>query len=138
MGVALSSDERWMTYSIIELERQEVYVESMPPSLGGPPQLRRWRVSTHGGRDPVWRTDGKEIFFIDDALDLTAVAFDQKAGPGVPRPLFHIRTDEVFGGRAVRGYDISADGKFLIPEPDDEAAAVPITVIVNWPALVKK
>jgi hypothetical protein len=41
--------------------------------------------------------------------------------------------------RSFRQYDVSADGKrFLLAQPLDESAAAPITVIVNWPALLKK
>jgi hypothetical protein len=39
------------------------------------------------------------------------------------------------------GHDrsVSADGKrFLLAQPLEESASVPITVIVNWPALLKK
>lgn len=88
----------------------------------------------------MWRGDGKEIFYIDDGYDLIYIAapFNEQSGPGLPHKLFHVRTDVVFAGRTVRAYDAAPDGKrFLIPEPDEEAAAVPITVLINWPVLVK-
>jgi acid stress-induced BolA-like protein IbaG/YrbA len=38
-----------------------------------------------------------------------------------------------------RGYDVSGDGqKFLISAPMDSEASPGITVVVNWPAGVKK
>jgi hypothetical protein len=38
-----------------------------------------------------------------------------------------------------RQYDVSADGKrFLLAQPLEESTSVPITVIVNWPELLKK
>ena len=52
----------------------------------------------------------------------------------LPKPLFPTRLqfDSSF-----RQYDVSADGnRFLLAQPLE--ASVPITVIVNWPALLKK
>ena len=54
----------------------------------------------------------------------------------LPKPLFPTRLqfDSSF-----RQYDVSADGKrFLLAQPLEESASVPITVIVNWPELLKK
>jgi hypothetical protein len=33
---------------------------------------------------------------------------------------------------------VRKDGKFLIPTPVEQTAAVPMTVVVNWPAGLKK
>jgi hypothetical protein len=55
---------------------------------------------------------------------------------GLPKRLFPTRLeiDSIF-----RQYDVSADGKrFLLAQPLEESISVPITVIVNWPALLKK
>jgi hypothetical protein len=34
-------------------------------------------------------------------------------------------------------FDVSADGRFLIPA-QQESGGAPITVILNWPAMLKK
>jgi hypothetical protein len=54
---------------------------------------------------------------------------------GAPKPLFQTRLElDSF----YRQYDVSADGKrFLLAQPLQESTSVPITVIVNWPALLK-
>ena len=50
---------------------------------------------------------------------------------GVPKPLFDV------GG--VSEFDVSKDGRFLIKVPHDTAPMnVPITVLVNWQAALKK
>ena len=55
---------------------------------------------------------------------------------GVPRPLFQTRLEV---DSFARQYDVSADGKrFVLAQPLEESASVPITVIVNWSALLKK
>jgi Tol biopolymer transport system component/tRNA A-37 threonylcarbamoyl transferase component Bud32 len=53
-----SPDSRWIAYSSNETGRWEVFVESFPPSAG------RWQVSTDGGSQPIWRSDGRELFFL--------------------------------------------------------------------------
>jgi hypothetical protein len=51
---------------------------------------------------------------------------------GSPAPLF--RTRRVTGGVASLGpqYTVSRDGRFLFNLPADDAAAAPITLILNW------
>jgi hypothetical protein len=88
---------------------------------------------------PAWRADGKEIFYVAADGKMMSVSVD----PGdaslkltLPKPLFQTRLefDSPF-----RQYDVSADGKrFLLAQPLEESTSVPITVIVNWPALLKK
>jgi hypothetical protein len=51
---------------------------------------------------------------------------------GVPKSLFDVRMDA--GAR----FDVSKDGKFLIPSQVEAASTVPMTVVVNWPAGLRK
>jgi hypothetical protein len=90
---------------------------------------------------PVWSRDGKELFFIGADGKLTAVEVkgDVKGGAkfeaGVPKPLF----DAHYGAGVNGWYDVSKDGRFLIPVQAERAAAgVPMTVVVNWTAGLKK
>src|SRR5262249_21882285 len=62
-----SPDGRWIAYSSNESGRREVYIQPYP-GLGG-----KWQVSTTGGRDPFWRRDGKELYFVSLAGGMTAV-----------------------------------------------------------------
>jgi hypothetical protein len=49
----------------------------------------------------------------------------------VPRALFEMHS-------APNGwFDVSKDGRFLIPTPVQQSASVPITVVVNWTAGLK-
>jgi Tol biopolymer transport system component len=47
---------RWVAYWSDESGRREVYV--VPFHGAG-----KWQVSTSGGTYPIWRKDGKELFF---------------------------------------------------------------------------
>jgi hypothetical protein len=50
---------------------------------------------------------------------------------GDPKPMFEVR--------AAGYYDVSKDGRFLMLVPQEQAATnVPITVVLNWPVLLKK
>jgi serine/threonine protein kinase/Tol biopolymer transport system component len=140
-----SPDGRWIAYVSNESGRSEVYVSPFPE----PGRVRsaaatletqggKWQVSTAGGYQPRWRRDGKEIFYLgpDDKLMSAAVngagsAFEV----GAVRPLFDTRA----GGPGFL-YDVSADGqRFLVNTLVEELSeSAPITLVVNWPALLKK
>jgi Tol biopolymer transport system component len=56
---AISPDRRWLLYSSTQTGRREVFVESMPESMGGPAAGAKKQVSIAGGAQPVWRADGR-------------------------------------------------------------------------------
>ena len=51
---------------------------------------------------------------------------------GVPKALFSAPA------AAAAGYDVSKDGRFLIPVESQESASPPLTVVLNWQAGLKK
>lgn len=57
-SAVFSPDGNWIAYASDESGRDEVYVEQFPKSSKGPKA-----VSTHGGREPVWSPDGKELYY---------------------------------------------------------------------------
>jgi hypothetical protein len=92
------------------------------------------QVSGGGGADPRWRADGTELFYWEGNR-LMAVTVNGR-GPafvvGQPAALFE-RSRRTQGGRS--SYDVAADGqRFLVNTIAD--APSPITLIVNWPALL--
>ena len=58
--------------------------------------------------------------------------------PGTPQRLFRRAT--LFGGDPTNtGYDVSADGRFLvIDDVSASVASAPIAVVMNWTATLKK
>jgi eukaryotic-like serine/threonine-protein kinase len=136
---SLSPDGRWLLYSSTQTGSREVFVQSMPEQMGGPAAGAKMQVSIAGGAQPAWRADGKEIFYL--AVDGKMMSVPAESGPaslklGVPKPLFQARLEF---DSVQRQYDVSADGKrFLLAEPLEESASVPITVVINWPALLEK
>jgi tRNA A-37 threonylcarbamoyl transferase component Bud32 len=125
-----SPDGRYVAYSSNESGRFEVYVQPFPGPGG------KWQVSTAGGADPVWRRDGKELFYLAPDHKLMAVAvrtgatFEAEA----PQPLFEARMRE----DPDRHYDVSADGqRFLIATPLGDESTPPISLVQNWTVLLR-
>jgi eukaryotic-like serine/threonine-protein kinase len=124
----LSPDGKWMAYASNESKRYEVYVAGFPTS-GEPHQ-----VSNGGGSRPVWSRNGKELYYMSPAGKVMAVeiktagAFQATA----PKPLFTVRFP--FQNH---NFDVTKDGRFLIPVLVDQSA-VPMTVVHHWTGLLKE
>jgi eukaryotic-like serine/threonine-protein kinase len=131
VGPRLSPNGQWLAYASDETGRFEIYVQTFP-KLGG-----KWPVSINGGMVPVWSRDGKELYFI--GADGKLMAVDVKGGPGgsfeagTPKALF----DPHFGGAETDRFDVSKDGRFLVPAVVEQSGA-PITIVVNWAAGLNK
>lgn len=129
-GPQFSPDARWVAYSSDESGRWEVYVRSFPEP--GEKVL----VSARGGTQPVWRRDGKELFYL--SADRKMMAVPVRTSPRfeaeTPRPLFDAATRWVDAGRIAQ-YDVSADGqRFLLNRMVAEEGAAPMTLLQNWTA----
>ena len=105
-----------------------------PTPTGG-----KWQVSADGGREPRWRRDGKELFFLAADNKLMAAEVSESGStfqPGAVRPLFPIRP---VGSALNRVYDVSADGRrLLVSAAVGEEKPTPITLVVNWTAGLRR
>jgi Tol biopolymer transport system component len=126
---AFSPDTHWIAYhSNASGGRNEVYVRPFPVQPGV------YQISRDGGWGPRWRGDGKEIFFValDGTMMSTSIDTTKGFSPGVPQKLFSTRLRP--GNN--RAWAVAKDGqRFLIPQI---GPGTPITVVVNWPALIAK
>src|SRR5258708_1455994 len=100
----ISPDGRWMAYSSDETGRFEVYVRPFPDA-----RVAKHQVSVAGGMRPRWSRDGRELFFVDDRIDLISVPMSGGAAfsAGAPTHLFNAEP-YVPGSRM---FDVSPDGK---------------------------
>jgi Tol biopolymer transport system component len=134
----LSPNGRWLAYASDETGTYEIYVQSF--SADGKLGADKKRVSSAGGKLPVWRRDGSELFFVsaDGQMMASSVKTDGTEFQfAAPKPLFKTRTLALEGG-IFREYDVTPDGqRFLIGTLIGETTAPP-TVILNWPAELKK
>ncbi len=118
-NAAFSPDGQWVAYQSNESGRPEIYVRPfVPPGAARGRPHRQSQISTAGGIMPAWRSDGKELFYVNPAGELMAapIAITKAAlEPGTPVRLFATRI--VFGGGDVQQwwqYDVASDGRFLI------------------------
>ncbi len=141
-----SPDGRWVAYQSNASGRPEIYVRpwTLPAAAGAaaPAPTAQWQVSTAGGITPVWRADGQALYYLgpDGALMAAPVTTRGTAlEPGTPVALFPTRIVGGGGdGNQGRQYDVTRDGRFLINTVLDDAAATPITLILNWRPDAKK
>jgi eukaryotic-like serine/threonine-protein kinase len=131
-----SPDGRWLSYISNETGTYEVYVESFPPT-----GFKR-QVSTLGGFEPHWRGDGKELFYM--AANQTLMAVGVKTNPTTlevspPKALFSTRIKWMEIQAGAHHYAPAPDGqRFLISSATDDARSVPVTIVLNWSAPLKK
>jgi serine/threonine-protein kinase len=119
----VSPNGRWLAYVSDESGQDEVYVRPLP----GPGA--RVPVSVAGGTEPVWRPNGRELFYRAPGLLMSALI--------APRLEFTIeRRDTVFKdgfqrNRFHANYDVFADGqRFVVIQHAENK--VQMFAILNW------
>jgi Tol biopolymer transport system component/predicted Ser/Thr protein kinase len=129
---SFSPDGHFIAYFSNESGRNEIFAQRLTP--GG----RRWQVSTHGGEEPQWRGDGKELFYVerDNLMAVDIHADGDTLSPGIPHPLFKVPPSVQHRNR----YVATRDGqRFLVVVPEEQGPPPPPPiVVVNWPALLRK
>ncbi len=125
-----SPDGHWIAFQSDESGRNEVYVDSFPEPRG------RVRISTSGGTFPQWGASGRELFYVSADSKLMSVSLDLSADsvkPSAPRVLFALGPYD----EGLNPYMAARDGqRFLVNKWIENKP--PLTVIVNWPALLKR
>ena len=128
-----SPDGKWIAYQANDPgQRSHVFVQPYP-ATGGVSQISR-----DIGFQPLWRRDGKELFFLTNE-GLMAVAIDTASGfrAGSPQRLFGVT--EYGRGSVGRNYGVTRDGqRFLINAPPQQSTAQALTVTTNWLAAARK
>jgi Tol biopolymer transport system component len=137
---AISPNDRWLAYASDESGTYEVYVQSFAPG-SSKPSNGKWQISIGGGRDPHWRGDGREMFYLASDRKMMAVTVKTEGDSFVrstPQALFEVRFP--VEGTTLSRYAVSADGKrfLMAAEPEAPSVAEPLHVTVNWLAGVKK
>jgi Tol biopolymer transport system component len=118
----VSPDGGWLAFESDESGVPEVYVTSFP--VPG----QRWLVSQGGGRFPIWRRDGRELYFRQQARILAVtVAPGTPFRHGPPAVLFE---DPALPDFLV-AFDVAPDGRFLVNRVVEQTTA-PLTVVSDW------
>lgn len=130
-----SPDGKWVAYASNESGKWEVYVTSFPEPRG------KWQVSTGGGEQPRWRSDGRELFYLSSDNKITAVpvTIGAKFDSGTPVALFQATPRQPESLNELFVYDVSRDGqRFLINTQVRQAETGPMLLILNWTAKLNK
>ncbi len=128
---AISPDGRWLAYQSDETDENEVYLRPVP----GPGA--RLSVSTRGGLDPRWSRDGRRLYYRSPEAVMEA-QLEFREGTAVVT-----RRDSLFAdswGSTADGdsWDVLPDGSGFVFVRGPAEARVPLTVIPNWRALLRR
>ena len=117
---------RWIAYVSDESGTPEVYVQRFP-SLG-----EKRIISIGGGVEPMWRRDGKELFYLSPDYSIVSVPFQPTELPVIGRPKRLFRAP-INTSTTRNHYAVTPDGqRFLINVEDQSSYLPPITIMVNW------
>jgi len=104
----ISPDGRWIAYTSDASGKAEVYLDAYPTPR------RRVLISSGGGIHPVWRGDGRELYYWHDGR-LIAVEIGEAKGDVPPAIGAHTLLFKAhYPGGINTMYDVSPDGKRFV------------------------
>jgi len=124
-----SSDGHWLAYFSDEAGQPEVYVVPFPGPGG------KYQISQGGGWIVHWDKKGDLFFFttgnqlMKAELNLSGQSLQVKS----LRPMFQLNLADI----AAPLFDVSADGQRVVAVTPARAESNSISLLLNWPALVK-
>jgi dipeptidyl aminopeptidase/acylaminoacyl peptidase len=130
----LSPDGQWMAYVSNESGDNEVYVQPYP----GPGE--KIRLSTSGGTQPIWTTNGLELLYRSGTLENQQV-FSMKIRSlspfraDAPRLLFEAKARDYGNTSPIRGWDMTPDGQRFLFVRSNAPGNKPLStvqVVLNW------
>jgi Tol biopolymer transport system component len=124
-----SPDGRWVAYQSSETGRPAIFVAPFPWTGA------KWQVSSGAGIQPIWRRDGKELFY----FDFTGIVAADVNGSG---SAFQVGASKMlFQHVALNGLDqeyaVTRDGQRFIAIVPSEGGSQTLTLVQNWPAELK-
>lgn len=128
---ALSPDGRYLVYNRASTSGTSgLLVERFPD--GGDLQV----VESEAWDSQMWSADGTAIYY-ESLRGVRAVGFDPDSGR------LTSRREQLFGGLSIMaGFDVTADGNFIVPQLADarglETELAPAVLIENWQKLLER
>ena len=133
-GGRVSPDGKWIAYESAESGPAEVYVTSFPKGIG------KWQIGS-GGIIPaaVWRADGRELYFVTLEGNLMAASIRESAGSITIEGVRRLCRSPFLTGRVHTIFDVdSKDGQRFIGSTAPDTSSLPLNVITNWTAELKR
>jgi Tol biopolymer transport system component len=134
-----SPDGKLFAYDSNESGRGEVYVRRFPPTAD------QWQVSVSGGVSPLWRADGRELYYFgSENVMAVPINVAERLNPGTPFPLFHAPSRLMAAslsaagpiGMIIPGVTPSGD-KFLLRSNADQNRAS-LNVVLHWQSTLRE
>ena len=132
-----SPDGRWIAYLSNESGTSAVYVQPYP----GPGE--KIRISTGGGTEPLWSTNGRELLYRPLTRQVFSAAI-RSLSPfraDTPRLLFELKDGTYESTSPVRSWSVSPDGRRFLFSRFGESTYTPVTmmhVVLNWTEELKQ
>ena len=134
-----SPNGAWLAYSTNESGQPEVWAMGYPAG-------ERVHISTNGGTDPLWRRDGRQLYYrLGDQMMVVDISYGPSLNASKPRVLW--RGNYLAGagsscgmaGPTSANYDVTPDGeRFLMIEDASPAAECErLRVVSNWSVELK-
>ena len=122
----LSPNGRWLAYVSDEEGPDEVFVAAFPGPRGA------IKVSSEGGREPLWSRDGRELFY-RDGLRMMSVSV-QTSGPLSPqRPKILFEGNYARDSNGNPNYDVSLDGqRFVMARQGEDSSNGGVVIVESW------
>ncbi len=126
-AATLSPDGNWLAYNTEESGQPEVVVRPFPHV-----DSARFAISVGGGVEPLWRRDGKELFYRSQRGDMFAVPTTIGATftHGQPQRLF--ANPGLLLGLYFRTYDVSPDGKRFLMVSSGDRGSHELAMVLHW------
>jgi eukaryotic-like serine/threonine-protein kinase len=125
---AFSPDGKWVAYQSDDSGTSEIWLTDFPG--GG----QKHRISAAGGREPRWRGNGEELFYVSGDGTLMAASIGRDLRAVRSAPLFRLGPLPVSEGWH---HAVTNDGqRFLVQvgRPDQSRT---LHVVFNWPQIVR-
>jgi dipeptidyl aminopeptidase/acylaminoacyl peptidase len=129
-----SPNGAWLAYSSNEGGQPEVFAKAYPGGQTVP-------ISTGGGTDPLWRHDGRQLYYrLGDLMMVVDISYGSSLTVSKPRVLWRGNYGAGAGsscgmpGPTSANYDVTPDGeRFLMIEDASPAAECErLRVVSNW------
>jgi hypothetical protein len=136
VGIALSPDNRWLTYETDASGTSEIVARAFNPDDPFAP-AQTIRVTRGGGKNARWSLDGSELFMLDTDLNLLVSDVTRFEGGGIefsdPRVLIPAGDMQMHEAWGYNAFNQLPDGRFVyVREPDPESSQFRYSYILNW------